>query len=120
MKLSKRDILILSVLPAALAVMVVVPTFSKGASSEDFRACSDAGDAQASYVSQYVNTEESQRFWVQGAFAKELRDISARNITSELADRLIEDAIRINKSKKFLPIMESMNEFCISNFNKDW
>jgi len=93
---------------------------SKGTSSEDFRACSDAGDAQGSYVNQYVNTEESQRFWVQSAFARELRDISARDISPDLADRLLEDSIRIDKAKNFLPVMESMNEFCMANFDKDW
>jgi hypothetical protein len=119
-KLSKGETVFLSICAATLAIGILIPSISTGSKSEDFRACSDAGDAQGSYVSQYVNTEESQRFWVQSAFAKELRDISARNISSDLADRLVEDSIRIDKSKKFLPIMESMNEFCMANFDKDW
>jgi hypothetical protein len=101
---------------------------SNGTSDEDFRACSDASDSQTTYVTDYMATagigSKSEREWqvfqVQSAFAKELRDISARNISSDLADRLIKDSIRISKSEKFLPIMESMNEFCIANFNQDW
>ena len=93
---------------------------SSGISTEDFRTCSDAKYAQELYLDEYMNTPESQRFWVQKSFAKELRDLTERDLNPDLSDALMDDANRIENSDKFLPIKERVNEICIGWFDNTY
>ena len=120
MKLSKRDLLILSIIPVGLVVSTIISSSVGGAKQDDLRTCSDAKYAQEVYVQQYVNTEKSQMFWVQKSFAKELRDLTDRDISPELSEALMDDASRIENSDDFMPIKKLINEFCIAEFGTSY
>jgi hypothetical protein len=118
--MTKRDKIIFSMLIPVVGVSLWVGFTNQPGSDEDLRTCSDARFAHEQFIQEFINTEESQRFWSQKSVAKDLRDLTGRGISSSLKDALVADAYRIQDSDEDLPLLDQVSDFCNSNFGPTW
>jgi hypothetical protein len=81
--------------------------------AEDDRTCREALYLQGIYIDKYVNTPNEKNYWIaQADFAQQLSELSGRKISVKLNNALVDDAIEINNSKKFLPTMQATINIC--------
>jgi hypothetical protein len=81
--------------------------------AEDSRTCREALYLQGIYIDKYVNTPDEKNYWIaQADFAQQLSELSGRKISVKLNNALVDDAIEINNSKKFLPTMQATINIC--------
>ena len=96
-------------------------------SREDLRTCQDANYFYGKLTQiqgldyRYSNTSDvSASFWGVRQLAKDLRDLSVRDISSELSDALLSDADRFVRDSSDVPLMTDLEEFCVSNFGEKY
>jgi hypothetical protein len=103
----------------AIGLVVVLGVSLTGCSGEtatdDLRTCSDAKYAMGSNLQKYLDVLGQGGYILRLDYAKDLRDLTDRNISSKLSSALFSDAMRIETTEDVFDTPE-VSDFCNTNF----